>query len=76
MDNSFAYQPATERYERMLYKYCGRSGLKLPLISLGLWHNFGSVDDFTMATDALFLISAKAVARITTEVPKQTSGGF
>ena len=38
MDNSFAYQPATERYERMQYKYCGRSGLKLPLISLGLWH--------------------------------------
>lgn len=28
MDNSFAYQPATERYERMQYKYCGRSGLK------------------------------------------------
>ena len=53
MDNSFAYQPATERYERMLYKYCGRSGLKLPLISLGLWHNFGSVDDFTMATDMI-----------------------
>ena len=53
MDNSFAYQPATERYERMRYKYCGRSGLKLPLISLGLWHNFGSVDDFTMATDMI-----------------------
>ena len=53
MDNSFAYQPATERYERMQYKYCGRSGLKLPLISLGLWHNFGSVDDFTMATDMI-----------------------
>ena len=53
MDNSFAYQPATERYERKLYKYCGRSGLKLPLISLGLWHNFGSVDDFTMATDMI-----------------------
>ena len=53
MDNSFAYQPATERYERMQYKYCGRSGLKLPLISLGLWHNFGSVDDFTMATDLI-----------------------
>ena len=53
MDNSFAYQPATERYERMQYKYCGRSGLKLPLISLGLWHNFGSVDDFTMPTDMI-----------------------
>ena len=37
----------------MQYKYCGRSGLKLPLISLGLWHNFGSVDDFTMATDMI-----------------------
>ena len=53
MDNSFAYQPATERYERMQYKYCGRSGLKLTLISLRLWHNFCSVDDFTMATDMI-----------------------
>ena len=53
MDNSFAYQPATERYERMQYKYCGRSGLKLPLISLGLWHNFGSVDDFTISTNII-----------------------
>jgi L-glyceraldehyde 3-phosphate reductase len=32
------------RYERMPYRRCGRSGLKLPAISLGLWHNFGSVD--------------------------------
>ena len=30
----------------MIYNHCGRSGLKLPAISLGLWHNFGSVDDF------------------------------
>jgi L-glyceraldehyde 3-phosphate reductase len=34
----------TERYERMPYRRCGRSGLRLPAISLGLWHNFGSVD--------------------------------
>jgi L-glyceraldehyde 3-phosphate reductase len=32
------------RYERMPYRRCGRSGLRLPAISLGLWHNFGSVD--------------------------------
>ena len=32
------------------YKYCGNSGLLLPRISLGLWHNFGSVDDFGVAT--------------------------
>lgn len=33
-------------YDRMPYRRCGRSGLRLPAISLGLWHNFGSVDDF------------------------------
>ncbi len=30
----------------MVYRRCGRSGLKLPIVSLGLWHNFGSIDDF------------------------------
>ncbi len=38
------YQPSETRYDTMPYKRCGRSGLKLPLISLGLWHNFGGVD--------------------------------
>jgi L-glyceraldehyde 3-phosphate reductase len=36
-----SYIPAPNRYERMTYRRCGRSGLKLPAISLGLWHNFG-----------------------------------
>ncbi len=35
------YVPASDRYERMVYRRCGNSGLKLPAISLGLWHNFG-----------------------------------
>lgn len=35
------YTPASDRYDRMTYRRCGRSGLKLPAISLGLWHNFG-----------------------------------
>jgi L-glyceraldehyde 3-phosphate reductase len=35
------WQPASNRYETMKYNRCGRSGLKLPAISLGLWHNFG-----------------------------------
>jgi L-glyceraldehyde 3-phosphate reductase len=35
------YSPAAERYERMLYRRSGRSGLKLPAVSLGLWWNFG-----------------------------------
>ncbi|KAA4665133.1 L-glyceraldehyde 3-phosphate reductase, partial [Bacteroides ovatus] len=48
MENSFSYQPAADRYEQMPYTYCGKSGLQLPLISLGLWHNFGSVDNFNV----------------------------
>jgi L-glyceraldehyde 3-phosphate reductase len=35
------YAPAPGRYERMVYNRCGRSGLQLPAISLGLWWNFG-----------------------------------
>lgn len=46
-------QPSTGRYDKMQYKYCGNSGLLLPRISLGLWHNFGSVDDFGVATDMI-----------------------
>lgn len=35
------YQPSPNRYDNMIYRRCGRSGVKLPVISLGLWHNFG-----------------------------------
>lgn len=38
------YLPTPTRYDEMVYRRCGRSGLKLPAISLGLWHNFGGVD--------------------------------
>ncbi len=39
-----AYTPSDVRYDTMRYNRCGRSGLMLPAISLGLWHNFGGVD--------------------------------
>lgn len=39
--DALAYRAADDRYERMVYRRVGRSGLKLPAISLGLWHNFG-----------------------------------
>jgi L-glyceraldehyde 3-phosphate reductase len=39
-----AYAPDPARYDNIAYARCGRSGLKLPRISLGLWHNFGGVD--------------------------------
>ena len=38
---TLSYQPAPDRYAAMTYRFCGRSGLQLPLLSLGLWHNFG-----------------------------------
>ena len=41
-----AYQPSPGRYAHMEYRRCGNSGLKLPALSLGLWHNFGRNDDY------------------------------
>lgn len=40
------YVASDKRYDKMVYRRCGKSGLLLPAISLGLWHNFGSVDVF------------------------------
>ena len=40
------YTPSSNRYSEIPYKRCGNSGLQLPAISLGLWQNFGSVDNF------------------------------
>ncbi len=41
-----AYLASEQRYDSMVYNRCGRSGLRLPAVSLGLWHNFGGVDVF------------------------------
>jgi L-glyceraldehyde 3-phosphate reductase len=41
-----AYVPAGDRYDTMIYNRCGKSGIRLPAVSLGLWHNFGSIDNF------------------------------
>lgn len=40
------YSPAADRYDSMIYNRCGKSGIQLPAVSLGLWHNFGSIDNF------------------------------
>ncbi|MEM9353684.1 MAG: L-glyceraldehyde 3-phosphate reductase [Planctomycetota bacterium] len=45
------HRPADDRYEHIDYRRCGRSGLKLPAISLGLWHNFGEVDRYATCRD-------------------------
>jgi len=48
-----SYTAAPNRYEGMRYRRSGRSGLELPAISLGLWHNFGGVDSFENARTML-----------------------
>lgn len=49
------YQPAVDRYSNMQYRRCGKSGIQLPALSLGLWHNFGHVD---------ILENARAILRL------------
>jgi L-glyceraldehyde 3-phosphate reductase len=48
------YKADESRYEGMTYNRCGRSGLLLPAISLGMWHNFGSVDDYHNSRSILY----------------------
>lgn len=59
------YQPDKNRYQTMQYRRCGQSGLRLPVISLGLWHNFG---DATRSKTAVNFYSAPStwVLRIST----------
>lgn len=45
------YQAKNTRYDKMIYNRCGKSGLKLPAISLGLWHNFGSSNVYDNMVD-------------------------
>jgi L-glyceraldehyde 3-phosphate reductase len=47
------YTASEDRYNKMQYRRCGKSGIMLPLISLGLWHNFGDRDDFDNARSIL-----------------------
>lgn len=49
-----AYQPDENRYEKINYRRCGNSGIQLPSISLGLWHNFGQIDDYENCRNILY----------------------
>ena len=50
-----SYTPSPTRYDAMEYRRCGRSGLLLPAVSLGLWHNFGYVDTLENCRQILYL---------------------
>ena len=49
-----SYQPSGGRYNAMEYRRCGASGLKLPVVSFGLWHNFGDTGDYGTMKEMLF----------------------
>src|SRR6201995_3869732 len=49
------YLPNPARYQNMTYRRCGKSGLLLPAVSLGLWHNFGAIDSLENARNILKL---------------------
>ena len=51
--DTMTYHAAENRYDQMQYRTCGRSGLKLPLLSLGLWHNFGDSTSLAVQRDML-----------------------
>ena len=54
MSDKEKHNASPDRYTNSVgYNFCGKSGLKLPRLSLGLWHNFGDVDDATEALNML-----------------------
>lgn len=55
------YLAQEQRYDQMEYRRCGKSGLKLPAVSLGLWHNFGDIDSFENARNILRLAFDKGI---------------
>src|SRR5260370_40262332 len=52
-DSVMAYEAASERYSQMAYRTCGKSGLKLPALSLARWHNFGDTTPISTQRDTL-----------------------
>lgn len=58
------YTASPQRYHDMEYRRCGKSGLKLPALSLGLWHNFGGIDNFENARTILKLAFDSGVTHI------------
>lgn len=47
------YEASSKRYDNMIYNYCGKSGLQLPALSVGLWQNFGIKDDYEIMKDII-----------------------
>lgn len=58
------YTANENRYSKMQYRRCGKSGLKLPLLSLGLWHNFGEVDNLANCRNIIYTAFDNGITHI------------
>ncbi|WP_418969392.1 aldo/keto reductase [Alloscardovia omnicolens] len=54
LEATHTYTPNPQRYDSMTYQRCGRSGLKLPAVSLGMWHNFGDINTYEQMKQLCF----------------------
>lgn len=73
------YTPAKERYETMEYNRCGESGLMLPKVSLGLWHNFGDTSDYENMKQLCFTAFDNGITLtlpIITDLPMEVRNGI
>lgn len=61
MEELFVYKADDNRYSKMKYLRCGRSGVLMPRVALGLWHNFGSVDPFENQKELIFKAFDKGI---------------
>jgi L-glyceraldehyde 3-phosphate reductase len=61
------YTASQDRYDKMQYRRCGKSGILLPLLSLGLWHNFGDVDELATSRKLLRTAFDNGISPIITD---------
>ena len=78
--NITMYTASEKRYETMQYNRCGSSGLKLPAVSLGLWHNFGSNASFdnmqSMCYTAFDILTLQTIMDPSMGLRRKTSDAF
>ena len=84
MEEKVMYNASEKRYENMAYNRCGNSGLKLPAVSLGLWHNFGDTGSyetmkqicFTAFDNGVTISTLRTITGRSPEAQRRISAGY
>mgnify|MGYP002091183807 CR=1 FL=1 len=64
----YMYKADKKRYDSMQYNRCGKSGLKLPIVSLGLWHNFGDISSYDNMKQMCFTAFDNGITHLTLQI--------